>query len=78
VYLSALTQTDVAVTGDNAQVAISISTSATENSQQVAAPVPGVLTNTSAQIRSRLNQGGSLQTLRIKTNGWIDRRGRDD
>jgi len=48
------------------------------DTQQVAGMIPRVFTNTSAQIHSRLAQGGSLQTLRIKTHGWIDRRGKDE
>jgi hypothetical protein len=73
VYLSSLSQTDVATSGDNVQVAIL----ADGVTQQVAGMVPGVFTNTSAQIRSRLTIGGAGAALRIKTHGWIDRRGRD-
>ena len=74
VYLSSLSQTDVACDGSNAQVAVF----ATTTVASTAGMVDGVFTNTSGQIRSRQNQGGGSQTLRIKTHGWIDRRGRDD
>lgn len=74
-YLSSLSQTDVAATGANSQVAITISAAAT---QQVAGMVYGVFTNTSGQIRSRNASGAAASVLRIKTHGWIDRRGRDD
>jgi hypothetical protein len=35
------------------------------------------MTNTSAQVRSRLNTGAGGTVLNIITEGWIDRRGRD-
>lgn len=44
---------------------------------QVAAPIRGVFTNTSAQIRIRLSASGVSDTVTINTFGWIDRRGRD-
>lgn len=36
-----------------------------------------IFTNTSAQIRSRINTSGASTNLAISTLGWIDRRGRD-
>jgi hypothetical protein len=36
-----------------------------------------VLTNTSAQIRSRVSAAAGSDVLNIATRGWIDRRGRD-
>jgi len=75
IYLSSLSQTDIAADGTNAQVALAVST---VNAVQIAGMVSGVLTNTSAQIRSRLSTGSASNSLRIKTHGWIDRRGRDD
>jgi hypothetical protein len=44
---------------------------------QLALPVRGVLTNTSAQIRTRLSASSGSDTLIINTFGWFDRRGRD-
>lgn len=37
-----------------------------------------VLTNTSSQIRYRMTSSGASTVIRIITQGWIDRRGRDD
>ena len=37
-----------------------------------------IRTNTSAQVRSRLNASDASVTFYIATVGWIDRRGRDD
>jgi hypothetical protein len=36
-----------------------------------------VRTNTSAQIRSRLNASGASTVLRIAVLGWVDQRGKD-
>jgi hypothetical protein len=71
--LSSLSQTDVAVAATNAQVA-----AATGGNVQVAGMVTGVFTNTSGQIRSRNQSGAAAAILRIKVNGWIDTRGRND
>jgi len=75
VYLSSLSLTDVVSDGSNGQVSIAASTG---GNLQTSDAVAGVFTNTSGQIRSRQNQGGSAQTIRLRTHGWIDRRGRDD
>ena len=40
--------------------------------------VSSIRTNTSAQIRSRMNGSAAGTTLYIATLGWTDRRGRDD
>lgn len=37
-----------------------------------------VRTNTSAQVRYRINFSGASDIVRITSKGWIDRRGRDD
>jgi hypothetical protein len=73
-YISSLDQTDVAPATSNWQLNTFGAGTGTESS----APIPGVITNSSAQIRTRQVLGGSTQTLRLKTHGWIDRRGRDD
>lgn len=73
VYLSSLTQTDVAADGNTAQLTVS---AITAFAQQFSGCVTGLATNTSGQIRSRQAQGGSGQNFRIKTGGWIDLRGR--
>lgn len=74
VYLSALSQTDVAASSSNAQVAIF----AGGNSAQTAAEVSNVATNTSAQIRSRAATGSSSTIFNINTVGWRESRGRDN
>jgi hypothetical protein len=38
---------------------------------------PRVFTNTSAQVRSRINNSTAGTVVRIQTFGWVDRRGRD-
>lgn len=76
VYLSSLSQNDMAANAGMGQVGIYASAAIT--AVEGIGMVHGVLTNTSGQIRSRLAQGGGNSILRIKTHGWIDRRGRDD
>jgi hypothetical protein len=74
--LSSLTQTDIAPGSGQGQVSIFASPGVT--AVQTAGMINGVITNTSGQIRTRNSSGGSASILRIKTHGWIDRRGRDD
>jgi hypothetical protein len=74
VYLSSLSQTDVAADGTTSQVGVATQVGA----QQAIGMVKGVITNTSGQIRSRQTTGNSGQQVRLKTHGWFDRRGRDD
>lgn len=76
VYLSSLSQTDVACNALNAQVAIFAAPTVT--AVQTAATVSGIFTNTSGQIRSRCGSGAAATVLIIKTHGWIDTRGRND
>ncbi len=74
IYLSSLDQPDLAADGGNSQVAIGAAGVSTRG----AGMVSGVFTNTSSEVRSRVNQGGTASFIRLKTHGWIDRRGRDD
>lgn len=76
VYLSALSQTDVASGGATSQFGLTVT--GTLTAQQGMGFVAGVFTNSSAQIRSRQSFGAAAQRLRLKTHGWVDRRGRDD
>jgi hypothetical protein len=73
-YLSDLATSDVAVTTTNAQVSSTYpgSGNTVTNSGEVR-----VQTNTSAQIRTRLNFSSATVTLLIGTKGWVDSRGRN-
>jgi hypothetical protein len=75
VYFSSLTQTDTTATLANAQVGFFISAVAVAT---VNGLITQIFTNTSGQIRTRGSTGAAASTLRIQTQGWIDRRGRDD
>lgn len=74
VYLSALSQTDLAASNTAAPLAQGGIAGAGVTSLHGGLRV---LTNTSAQIRSRMISGAG-GTLYISSQGWIDRRGRDD
>lgn len=70
VYLSALTEADLAPSGSAAPLG-SVGTAANTVVEQ-----SRVWTNTSAQIRSRQLLGGASDTLLIATIGYVDTRGR--
>jgi len=72
IYISDLSLTDVAP---------SIAVAATHQAFSLGTDVQigamlHVMTNTSAQVRSRLQYSDTTTVLVINTNGWIDRRGR--
>lgn len=72
VYLSALSQADVAASAANATTASGGASSTASNGTANAR----IRTNTSAQIRSRCDQTNAAMTLTIGTHGWVDTRGR--
>jgi hypothetical protein len=76
VYVSSLSQTDQNPSTSNAQLQCDTNGGAISNNES--GQVVGIFTNTSSQIRTRQAQAGSVQSFGIRTNGWIDRRGRDD
>jgi hypothetical protein len=71
-YVSSLVQTDLVVDGDIAQTAFSIG-----GVGQLATPLPSIRTDTSARFRYRLSASSASISVRLKTKGWIDRRGKD-
>lgn len=73
-YLSALSQNDDAPTVTTGATVVSFATSAISDLNIGA--TAGVMTNTSAQIRSRVQFSAAGTTLRIGTRGWVDTRGR--
>lgn len=79
-YLSPLHATDTAPQA-NATVALGAPFTFLGTNSGTAAWVGGsiqeILTNTSAQIRSRLNVSGANERIGIITLGWIDARGRN-
>lgn len=70
--LSSLDQADIAPTSAGPYNIKSFSTSTVSPETLVL-----VRTNTSSQIRSRLDASGASTSLIINTLGWIDKRGRD-
>jgi len=74
-YLSDLSCADVAAGATAGAVSANAYSTAT-GAVQVGGVV-NVLTNTSAQIRSRIQTSTAATTIFIGTLGWIDRRGRD-
>jgi hypothetical protein len=74
VYLSDLSLTDVAASSNTAASILVYASSAIGD--LYAGLICKVMTNTSAQIRSRLQISGAGTTLQINTAGWIDTRGR--
>lgn len=68
-YISDLSQTD------NAAATPSLTINTAASARMWAARIE-VLTNTSAQVRSRQSVGGASETLAIYTHGWRDTRGR--
>lgn len=74
IYLSDLSVSDQAAAFPLAT--FSLFESATAQTIQSGAPV-SVMTNTSAQIRSRMQLSTATSTLGISTVGWVDTRGRD-
>lgn len=79
-YISPLHATDTAPQA-NATVAlgapITFLGTNTGTAAWIGGPVLEILTNTSAQIRSRLNVSGAADRIGIITLGWIDARGRN-
>ncbi len=74
-YLSPLTATDSAASRTAAPLAtLSVNTA----TGVIFAGQVRCMTNTSGQIRSRLETSDGTTVLRIATLGWVDRRGRDD
>lgn len=73
VYLSDLSQTDAAA-GLTTTTCINYSPSAYIANMSVPAEI---WTNTSSQIRSRIQASATNTRLRIQTHGWIDARGKD-
>lgn len=73
--VTALTVTDVVV-AENGPADIEAIFSGT-GGQRAASTNKIVKTNTSAQVRSRLSQSDVNVGFRLRTNGWIDRRGKD-
>lgn len=73
-YLSDLSTTDVAAAAGIAQCAV---TWAGVGNTAHSASEARVQTNTSAQIRSRIQLSDANITILIGTKGWVDRRGRD-
>jgi hypothetical protein len=74
VYLSDLSLTDVSASSNTAASILVYASSAI--SDMYAGLICQVFTNTSAQIRSRLQISGAGTTLQINTAGWVDTRGR--
>jgi hypothetical protein len=74
VYLSDLATTDVSGAPPNAQIS---STYPGSGNTVTNAGEVRVQTNTSAQIRSRLNYSSAGVTLLIATKGWVDSRGKN-
>lgn len=76
VWVSSLDETDQATSDSGA--AFAITTGVLVPTLGISGTtVGGIFTNTSAQIRTRQNQGAADTKLTIRTLGWIDRRGRD-
>ena len=75
-YLSDLSQTDNAASTTFTTVSGTLDSASTD--PEVVAASAQVRTNTSGQIRSRSDVSSASITHRITTEGWIDRRGRDD
>ena len=73
IYLSDLSQTDTAA---SVTVNTYVNYSATAHIANTLGRAE-IWTNTSAQIRSRLQASATNTRLRIQTHGWIDLRGRD-
>jgi hypothetical protein len=73
-YLSDLSTSDVAATSTFTDLS---GAEAVAPGDQESAGRLTVRTNTSAQVRSRLDYSDASVTLYIHTLGWIDRRGRD-
>jgi hypothetical protein len=71
VYYSDLSQTDSVVNAT--QLFSGMSTAAADYGTLYAQ----IFTNTSAQIRSRVNQSTSSTNVYLQTHGWIDTRGRE-
>ena len=71
-YLSSLELTDM-------QASLTVAPLLTQNGNSAFWGAAGLIvwTNTSGQIRSRLNVSGGGKVLRIATLGWIDNRGKD-
>lgn len=81
VYLSDLSNTDLAATDPNAAMAAplwSFGGAPTSSAFRYGTGMIAVWTNTSAQIRSRQGVGGASDVLYISTLGWVDHRGRND
>lgn len=72
--LSPLTESDAAPSTSAIPLAQLIANDASGRSDFAEA---SVVTNTSAQIRSRASASGASTVIRITTVGWTDRRGRD-
>lgn len=71
--VSSLSQSDAAVGPSNFNFGINAGSGATSDSSP-----HGVETNASGQIRYRLENSTADHAILITTQGWLDRRGRDD
>jgi hypothetical protein len=74
IWISDLSIPDLAASAVNFNMYVYAAAAATE--YVLGAPV-SVMTNTSAQVRSRIQISDATTVLRISTLGWMDRRGRD-
>jgi hypothetical protein len=72
-YLSPLTATDTAPLATTTGFTVSSGKSSVDMDFNYAE----IVTNTSAQIRSRLNASEAAGTVYITTLGWVDTRGKD-
>ncbi|MCK1445432.1 hypothetical protein IVB43_23895 [Bradyrhizobium sp. 48] len=77
IYISDLALADIAPTAATASSVTAITPNTAALTGQLGAQVVA-WTNTSAQVRSRLQLSTANVSFQINTNGWIDRRGRDD
>jgi hypothetical protein len=75
VYISDLSATDAAASSTNSSVFSYLSPNTTIDA--ILGAQVSVMTDTSSQVRSRIQISSANVTLYMSTIGWIDRRGRD-